>query len=402
MHGRNKYDWYIIFIIASVALGNIQISILSQNIVVGLLLLPPVLVEIFRSIKQEKFKPIVQFLLFWFIYALFSVIWTRDSLHGFIDLYTLFFNIVICLAIYIYADRARYPVNSFMIGWITLIAITLPVALWEINTGQHLPWGNFNEDASENFFGEKSRIYAAVTFANLNTYVTLLCSALPIILSATCYVKHKLIPMLVAILSMIVILINASRGGLLCVVIDIVIFLMLYSKVQFKYKRLITLLLICCMTYLITNYIETILEQIILRTADSDSLLDGSSRWEVWASGMQLILKSLGFGYGVGAMDEVYITSGIYLGYAHNMVIEVMLQYGIIIAIILLYYFVKSFVGISRCTSIPLRIYAWSAMISFVPLMIIDNAYIVRPFFWAYFATLISIHKSQRKEPLLI
>ncbi len=392
MHSKNKYDWYIIIIIATMALGTIQLGVISQSVIVGLLCLPSVLKEIHTSLVRQRSKSIVLFIFCWFIWMLLSLFWTIDTNYGYIDLWISFFNMVTFLALYRFSTRANSPIYSLMQGWTLLVALTLPVAIWEFSTGQHLQWGTFNEDSAENFYGTQSRMYAAVTFTNLNTYVTILCSALPIILSSTCYVKYKLFPAIISFITLIVVLMNASRGGMLCIMIDLVIFTIFYKQIHFKYKLQVTLLLIFSLGFFIVNYIDIVLEQLLLRLIESESFFNDDTRLKVLLVGLELVIESLGFGYGVGSMNEAYYSTGQMMGYSHNMVVELFLQYGIVIGVCFLFFIANALIKICRNTNLAVKIYGWLTMGSFIPLMIIDDSYLVRPYFWIYVATLISIY----------
>lgn len=397
MSRRNKYDRFIILIIATLAFGTIQIGVISQGVIVGLLCFPSVFKEVLISVKKASISSIILLIICWFLYALMSIVWTIDAKHGSVDIWLLFFNMVIFSAIFFFSKKANKPMQSIMVGWILLVAITLPVAIWEITSGNHLPWGSFNEDASNNFMGAK-RIYAAVTFANLNTYVTVLCAALPLILSSTCILKYKIIPIVVSFSTIIIVLINASRGGLLCIIIDVLFFIIFYWKLKFKYKFFVSLLLIGGIVIFIIDYVDIIIEQLAFRLVNSDSLFEDASRSEVWTIGLHLIRNSIGFGYGVGAMDEAYFSTGHSLGYAHNMVLELLIQYGVIIGIYFLFSISKALFQICRSPVVYVRLYGYQTLASFIPLMIIDNSYLVRPYFWVYAATIISINAMNNKE----
>mgnify|MGYP003313542299 CR=1 FL=1 len=121
--------------------------------------------------------------------------------------------------------------------------MTLIIAAWEITTDSHIPgFGDFNEGATiDTETGLKHRIFAAVTYKNLNSYVTLLCMALPFLAYGLFILEKQWLSIIALVGSILVLIINSSRGGLMCLAIDVIVFVFNYRKQQFAYKKTITL-----------------------------------------------------------------------------------------------------------------------------------------------------------------
>lgn len=396
MPRKNIYDWFIIFVIASFVVGTVQVWIFSHYFIVGLMCLPFALKEIIISFSTMKFKSIVFLILAWFLYALISMLWTiapepENALWG------LFWLMVIFLALFHCSFRANFPKRSFMQGWLLLLLFTFPIAFWEISTGEHLEkWGDFNADSSIGLAGggAQQRVFAAVTYKNLNSYVTLLCMALPMAFAAIVELRHKIYPFIISFIAICLVLINASRGGFVCLIADFVVLFFFYRKAHFRYKRFVTVLLFGCIVLFVFSFGFLIVEQLFGRLENQDSFLEDIGRWDVLFLGLRLLYDSGGFGWGVGSMVAAYETTGFWLHYAHNFVMEFWVQYGFFLSIPLGLLLLKAFFGISnKKNSVTLRIYGWLVMCSFLPVIIIDDTYLAHPYVWGYLATIFSMYQ---------
>lgn len=393
MPRKNIYDWFIVFVFASFVLGLVQVWIFGQFFVVGLISLPFALKEIIESFATAKFKSIILFLLIWFIYAVISVFWTLAP-EPVENLWQLFWEMVIFIALFHSSSRANFPMRSFMQGWLALLLLTFPIAFWEISTGEHLSkWGDFNANSSIALAsgGTQQRVFAAVTYGNLNSYVTLLCMALPMVFAAIFELKVKLYPILIAFVAVCLVLINSSRGGMVCLLVDMLVFFLLYRKSRFRYKTLFTLIIVVAIVLFVVNFGFLIIDQLLGRLENIDSFTQDAGRWDVLQLGFQLLWDSDGFGWGVGSMAPAYETTGFWLHYAHNMVMEFWVQYGLFLSIPFAWLGLKAFMKLLRSPIFSLRVYGWILMCSFLPLIIIDDSYFVRSFFWGYLATIFSM-----------
>lgn len=396
MPRKNIYDWFIIFVIASFVVGTIQVWIFSHHFIVGLMCLPFAFKEIVASFSAMKFRSIVFFVFVWLLYALISMLWTiapepENALWG------LFWMMVIFLALFHCSFRANFPKRSFAQGWLLLLLLTYPIAFWEIISGEHLAkWGDFNEDSSIALAGggTQQRVFAAVTYKNLNSYVTLLCMALPMTFAAIVELKHKIYPFVISFVAVCLVLINASRGGLVCLIADFVVLFLFYNKAHFRYKRFVSVLLLGCLLLFVVNFGLLIMEQLIGRLENIDSFTEDAGRWDVLQSGLLLLWDSGGFGWGVGSMVAAYETTGFWLHYAHNFVMEFWVQYGFFLSIPLGLLLLKAVLILTkRKNVVALRLYGCLVLCSFLPVVIIDDSYLSHPYVWGYLATIFSMYQ---------
>lgn len=395
----NFYDYFIISIIASTIIGTAQMGLISHTFVAGLLCLPLALLEVASSFKKGKMQPIILFMTIWILYALISITWTPKHEYLLREIWKLLWNIVIFIGMYHASQKANNVQQSFMTGWRLLIWFTLFIAAWEIATDSHLAGiGDFNEDSeiATADGGSEHRIFAAVTYMNLNSYVTLLCMALPFLVYDTYILQKKWLSVLAVIGSCCILLVNASRGGLMCLAIDCVILAIYYRKFHFSNKRIITFFAISLMILFISLFGLAIASQAIGRLSayGAEELMSDAGRWDVWKMGVEFCIESLGFGCGVGSMQPMYASTGFWLHHSHNFVVEFILQYGIWLFIPFALMLLKNWRLMMKTDNISQNILGWMLLVSFIPLAIIDDTYLTRTFMWLWLITQFAIAES--------
>jgi O-antigen ligase len=388
---KNFYDYFIIFVISSLIFGTIQKGIVGQYLIVGLFCLPFALQEIIKTIHHINKKHIVLFLLIWLLYATVSLLWTIDDKGGYGNLWRLFWQIVMFLGVYNAAQKSNNPIQSVIAGWVALLCLTFPIAFWEIISGNHLEkWGDFNEGAMIYGAGATiERVFAAVTYMNLNSYVTLICSSLPFVLAGVFLLRKKILPLLVGLCASIILIINSSRGGIICLGIYFITFLWFYRKVQFRYKKLISTLFLTVIILVTFYYGEVLFNQIFGRL-DSlrDNVFEDTARSTVLFLGLELLLDSNLFGWGVGSMQEAYRAAGSSLEFAHNFVLEFLVEYGVWLFIMWFVLYAKYIKNLCKNENIGLKFVGFAILFACIPWAIIDDSYLTHPFIWMYLASI--------------
>lgn len=182
---HNVYDAMLLFSIVSCVLGTVQFGIISHTFILGLICLPFAVLGLIKDVIDGKMKGIIFVVVMLLFYAVSSVIWGVRSPIMFQELWFLFWNINIFIGLYYISQKALQPREDILKGWVLLIALTMIVAFWEILTNSHIPqFGDFNAEQSimDKDGVLEERIFAAVTYKNLNSYVTLLCMAIPLLM----------------------------------------------------------------------------------------------------------------------------------------------------------------------------------------------------------------------------
>lgn len=395
----NFYDYFIISIIASTIIGTAQMGLISHTFVAGLLCLPLALLEVASSFKVGKIRPIVLFMVIWILYALISILWAPKHEYLLREIWNLLWNIIIFIGLYHASKKANTASQSFLMGWRVLICLTLCIAAWEIATDSHLSGvGDFNEDSkiATTDGGLERRIFAAVTYKNLNSYVTLLCMALPFLVYGISILQKKWLSIFAIIGSCCVVIINASRGGLMCLVIDCIILAIFYRKFQFSNKKLVTFFVVVLLSIFIVLFGLSIASQAIGRLSSYgvEDLMSDAGRWEVWKLGVEFCVESLGFGCGVGSMQPMYASTGFWLHFSHNFVVEFIMQYGIWLFIPFGMMLWKNWRHMIKADNTSQNVLGWMLLLSFIPLAIIDDTYLIHAFVWIWLVTQYMIRDS--------
>lgn len=387
IHKNNFHDYFIIGILVSALVGTVQYSLLGHAFLAGMFCLPAAIKEIHISLKQ-KVQPIIAFMVTFISYAIISTLWTPQQDLLLREIWNLIWNTIIFLGLFNHARYANNPNDSFLKGLRILICSTLIIAAWEVTTNSHIPgFGDFNADtqiATE--YGFEQRVFAAVTYRNLNTYVTLLCMALPFLIYGLFVLPHKWISLIAIVGSVLILIINSSRGGLMCLIVDLMIFACLYRKQQFAYKKTVTVVTLLAITFFIYRYGFIVAEQAIGRISSygKEDIMADAGRWDVWRMGIEFCINSWGFGWGVGSMQPIYQSTGFWLHRSHNLVIEFLLQYGVWLFIPFGILLIKQWVYLIRGENISKKMLGLMLLLSFVPLVIIDDTYLTRTFFWIW------------------
>lgn len=400
---RNLYDKFIILLIGSTVLGTVQVSILSHLVAAGMMCLPFTLLEVREVILRGKIKSVVLWALCFLTYAILSIAWSSYRSESFEGTWYLGWTISTFIGITHASSKANNPVKSLIEGWLLLMLCTLPIALWELTTDSHIPgFGDFNASSQTIASDGKDAklMFAAVTYKNYNSYCTLISMAMPLLFYGLCNYTHKLLYTIGIIATTLIVVINSSRGALLALGIDIVIFLFYYKRLEIKHKVLVTWGLVLGFIAFAIQWGFAIASQAIFRIFLADKLNDTSNtgRIDVWSLSWQAFCDSYGLGTGAGTMIPTLKATGYWLNFCHNMIVEMLLQYGMVITLPFVWIIAKTCIGLLRRKGFD-RMLGLMFTISFVPLAIIDDSYLGHTYVWMWLAAIISISTIKKESP---
>lgn len=402
----NIYDIIIVVVIALQAMGLVQIWILSSLLMSAIICFPCAVMHFVNIFKTHKIKPIVLFFISWFVYALCSVFWTIDADGvAFRSVYEFMLYMIVFVGFSFCVEKSQMPQKSFLLGWTILPLLTFPLAFWEINTGLHLPFcytEGFEITGADGLTEE--RIFASTTFANLNTYVSLLCVCLPFMFSAIfVYDRYKWFFFVISIVSIILLLINSSRGGMLVIVVDLFLFLWFYYRSSLKYKSIVSVLVFVIGAYFLGVYGELLFNQLFGRldslSNTGSGLFEDSYRSNLIIYGLELSFTSLGIGWGIESMNEAYATmTPVSIHRAHNFVVEFLIVYGWPLFIVFTYFFINSLFQIIRNYDLGFKYVGYAIFCSFLPWMVIDDTFFERKFVWFFIMTIFLLPQVKVEE----
>lgn len=385
----DKFDVFVFLLIFSLCFGIFGGSLQIIRLL-GLLLLP-----VFIRNFQYKRKDLLIFVIifcFFEIYCFISLLWTPDYNEGLKELIYYPIHFLIFLEILLFSRLSANSYNMISLSWLISVILTLFIAFWEITTGNHLPLSKFEDgDITLNTGVETiTRQFAAVSFGNFNGYVKFLCFALPFVFyqlfRKTGNRAMKFISILTIFFSYLVIIINASRGGFLAIVIMTILYFILSPSSVSKYAIIVIFVLFG--TYLFSQYGEMFLT--IVAKAGEGGLTSDDSRIKIWTTSILILFSTLGFGTGVAGMTEALKSYAITPPKTHNLFIEILLQYGCVFFLLFLLYIVRIYFKARNNENIEFRYVIYIALLSLPFSSIIDSGYLLDPITFVFFASLSS------------
>lgn len=383
----NKYDYAIIVLIVCLLAGNYG-GVFRLIRIVSIILLPLYLECSSIQIKGLVF--IKKILFCFFIFATFSLIWTPAlCFDGIKELLYYIVHFLIFYEIVYFSKRAHQPLESLSWGWTILITLTLCIAYWEILTGNHLPIAREGDDAMHGEGITLTRFVASVTYVNFNRYVTLLCFAFPWIcyrfFTGTSIVK-RFAYMVVLLLAFFTMVCNSSRGGLLAVA---VMFLVYLSKQGVSLKNVLLLVLFTFATSYVVNIIDADYFSVFLLRFSGGVDFSEEGRTEILIACLQSLYETIGFGVGIsGMIPAITAINSSITPLAHNLFMEIALQYGVLFFVIFLCFLIAAFRRYSKISNKSRKMVMGMALYAMPFYFIIDSSYLLSPQLYVLFSTI--------------
>ena len=395
----NKFDYFIVVIIASLAYGEYEaLGAFTPIRLIGAFSFFYI-IRNWKKLVRSVFAKWVKFFCFWWFYMTVSILWTPDKITGII--YWFHFTCIIgtIISLFLLTQKANNPLAAFSVGWMLFVIITIPIALWEITSGSHLSSGNFKEGA---VFGGEWRKFAAVTFVNYNSYSLLLTYSLPFLSciiwnkSAAITKLLKIVAIVTFVIVSIIILINSSRASFVCLGASIALMVIACFKNSNTFQRILLVGVICLLISVLVDNIYDIgmLAQILERLDGGNAFAD-SNRTDLIKVGLKIASDDLFFGGGIMSMIPLYSRYHADYHYAHNLVIEMLVEHGALICILFLWLFARTLKRFYRIKDTNYRAMFYYIILALPLMMVIDDSYFGRSGFWIYLASIISISETK-------
>lgn len=386
----NIYDVYIFLLIASLVAGNLFGAFQIPRVLAILFLIPCT-----RCYPQCKFliSDMKNFALLFLLYSFLSCLWaptaTSESLleTGYNVVHMiLFFEIII------FSRPAKNAINAIFAGFLVAFLISAVIAFWELTTDNHLYTSKIKEAKAKNLGYEiYMRYFAAVTFYNFNMYTTFLCFTIPFIFYGITNKNYKLIWRIVSVIaavsSVILVLFNASRGGLLAIIIVTFVY---YQMTFFKRRSMsfYAILFVFLLIFILYYYGSDILNTLMVR-GSVQGAIENEGRLSIWHNAYKVAEQYLFLGCGAGGINnamEQFAQGGITI--PHNLFMELFSQYGLFFLCVFVVFVVKilrrSFIIKDNYRKITL----YQSMLAFPIICIINSGYLTAPVLWAFMASL--------------
>lgn len=391
----NKYELVIIITIFSVIFAGTPFRAFIPVRVIGLFASYFYLrsSDFKKTIHTSDIKPLKLFFKLFLAYSFIAVLWTSDIKLYLIDALSSYCYVFDCLLIFYCSRRTKDPVKVFAIGWLLLTIANLACGCWELTTGNHFDEGNFLHEKEAATDVYVFRPYSAVTYGNYNSMSILHCFSLLFVLlaykDASFFNKILLIILYFCIGAVLVI--NTSRGSLMCYVLFFIPFIYDNRKHKVTLYLMIALMAAIAISIwtLFGSDIETLLE---LRFGEGLNM-DDEPRTKLIEIGLLIVQDWLGVGSGPGSMVHQYEQSPLSYGvnFCHNLWLQILLEYGLII---FLFFFVLIFVMIKRqvlSRNPVIKLVGLYMLFCYPVLTVIDEQY-HKPFQWLFLISVYSIY----------
>lgn len=382
----NKYDRALFVLLTALFSGNMSGFLLLPR-TCSILLLPLLLNTTNRvhlSIKAKNF-----FVLFAFC-ATLSLVWTLDLKNGFTELLLLYFNLIYAYEIIIFATHSTKPIYLLSLGWIVALAINNTIGIWEIFTDNHLSVSKFGSDHQMMIDGRYVFMrYANGFFSNYNAFVTFTCCSLPFLYYLIFNSSNRLFRMACIcnlLLSVYILFMNASRGGLLALAITSIAFMFFLFR-KTNSKKFVILFACFLIGFLIYSW-DSISFLIMGRQAQAGDIQD-EARWPVWINAISVLIDTYGLGSGVGGLSEAmsqYKTTSVLA--PHNAFLEILSQYGVIVFVSFVAFIYRIWKRSIKLDNYHYRVIVYSSLLAMPAIFIINSVNLNQPYFWAFFSSL--------------
>lgn len=395
----NRYDIFISILIASLIFGGIGGALVIVRVVS--ILLFPVLIVKFRYCKDFVMGFTSWFVVF-YCFCLVSLLWTVDTEEAVKELVYYPVHFILFLEILVFSRFSKSPLNSISFSWVVGVGLTLIVAIWELITNEHLPLAL--EDEVLRVGGMiVDKPFASVTFGNYNGYVVYLCMAMPFIYyQILCIQQQKgkaIFSTFILLVTIVVLLVNASRGGIISLGIMGIIFLLMTKRS--KYKLLLIIALIGFSVYFIIPNIDTLFLAMTLKNEGGGTFED-PARFEIWSVALNVFESYYYVGSGVGSIGTALkMFSPNIIPITHNMFLEILVQYGVFFFIVFLGYLISLYKKARKSDS-KRKIILYMALFALPIYSIIDSGYLLNPIIFTAFASLTVFACINRINPITI
>lgn len=396
----SKKQYFIIAIILSQIFG-LYGGMLQAPRLMAILALPFLLSKLLgnRELSDSKIVP------FFFFYILISVIScfrVIDPVNALKDMCYALINFLLFVELVSFSNYNKGDRLKLIAGSVSMfLMLTIPVALIEILFNFHFSNSRFGDDALVGGVGVLKR-YAAITFGNYNLYNHLIAIFYPFLLISFKCSSWRIKPIFILsmLLILYVLLINGSRGALLCFLVSNLIFFLFYFIKRTGVKIAFAVLFLSCLFYLFLNIFSNDEFSFVAGRISSKGFQD-ESRSNLLAIGLDMLIETNFFGVGAGNFSnyvERNYNSNILV--PHNLFIELVSQYGILVLMLFMLLLFSIFIKI-KSTNGLIQFLLITSLINFPIAFVINSVYLNNPYLWIYLACLFIASRSDSNKILI-
>ena len=408
----NKYDFGVVLLIALLAFGGLG-GVFQPVRIFALMFAPFVFLRI-ASIKMERLdRYAMPFFLIWYAYAMMSMIWTPAPEEGLKQLayfgvhFSMFFQLVF------WARRSKNFSQSIAVGWLLAAGLTLPIALYEITTSNHLPMSRMDSDSVINTgSGVIPYIYADTTFGDLNAYSIFLCYAAFFLFAGLLMRFSKILKIAIALELLViayVLFVNSSRGAIASFLLIALSFFVLYAKREWTFNKiqnilkLIFLLVgLALLVFAMANILNVDGYRMLYRFSNGFDFSE-DARAQIYSAAFNAIMDGYFVGAGIGSEAAVLEKYSAAVANSHNLIIEILIQYGILICVAFLILIGAIIKNLFSKNDLTYKFLSASFLLAFPPTFLVVSGYLLSPAMWIFFGSMYALctNKEFLKYPII-
>ena len=382
MNKQNKYDYYLIALIASLGAGEFG-GALQLPRAIAILLIPALLKAAATTPKHIIKKPRT-FAVVILAWSFISLAWTGSFERGLEELVYFIVHMLYFLEIVVFTSKSNKQIRSISTGWCIAVLATAAVAFWEIQTGQHLITSKMQEDKvlSTGFV----RRFASATFYNFNDYEVFLCYSVPFLLVAISTMKkwkETTLFFLALLCAVVVCIFNASRGATIAILTMTVLGLLgIINKSSTSRKYIFVL--VSLFTFILYKYADAIFMNLAARL--EISTMAESGRTEIWYLALLCLENTMFIGTGIAGVEKgMSVVSNDYLA-PHNLFLEILVEFGIFIFTFIAGILLKMLRHTAKGKS-PYKRIIIATFIAWPIIAIVSSKYLLCPDLYAFIAS---------------
>lgn len=392
---------------------SIDIGIIQLSPYRILILFSPFILFIFPNssfklyFKNNSFE-YINFLLFWILYSLITLIWVKDYSAWAKMFFTLFNGYLLtCFIRFNFKSNNDY-IRSFKIIEFSSFIFGC-IAIYEIYTGNYL----FLNERSLDYYQSRSQIVSTIglrtpvsIFSNPNNYAFFIVFSIFISIGLVNFKKTflgKLISLFFVFLFILLLLSTQSRSGFIGFSLGLLVFgLIKFKSISRKSLWKLAIFFILLFSYFIPLIIENINLFASLATIDFDKNYGSDLiRINLLKNGFYFLKDSLFLGVGLGNieyyMEHFKIFQVESITNIHNFWMEILVSSGIIVFILFLIIFyrncfrmLKDIYGVDQIENKKISTVFLSFLIAFILLSVGPSSLIYNEWYWLIMALIFS------------
>jgi len=288
------------------------------------------------SLSNLKIGPVIWFFIFWFLYALLSLLWADSTIDAIKNINHLFvaFSLII-FVLFFFVEQKDYL--RFYYLWIIILIPLVMVGLWNVRTGQQLSVSTLVGLTNHQRFSPTS------VFHNQNDFATYLALSFPFTFSLIRYGKNiwiSLVGIILSLLNLYLVFLSLSRANYIAIAMGLAFWFLFYlskkGKLSIIFLAAIGLILLIILFpepfHAALNTVKVQIDSLFVHDQGKESV---NVRTNLIKNSLIFLYDHYGFGVGAGNAEyhmghfRVYDTAGIVN--VHNWWVELLLNYGVII-----------------------------------------------------------------------